>query len=419
MFILVLVAGLFLFLECRLRPLAGLEERLAGRLQQLDGLVHAKGWRPAPPVPPITVIAINDGSLENHPWPWNPLDFSLSIQSGLAFHPEAFAFDHVLDWDDSKLVPNDRQKLPQYEKALRDWLLRAPKVLLGEELGWPNDPDALPPVQEAPLIRRVSGSLREIPEYTVIEHQPKEEFRLSATLGFVNLPASREPRHSAPLLFRYQGEIVPSFVLQAILLWQKVSVDEVEVVVGSHILVGKKLRIPIGHAGEMRVNFGANTTVVGYDDLLLAAEQTAAGRKPAVPVDRMAGAIALLTRTDRAASTVPLAIGRNGSPGEVFAAAIATIQSGAFLEPAPPYVGWVFIAVAALCSYWIPRWKKKTTWLVATLIALAWIAAAFAALEFLGLLLPVLAPLGLLLFIAVYRAATPNQVWKLGRPVIL
>src|SRR5262249_53360074 len=160
------------------------------------------------------------------------------------------------------LDPKERQKLPQYEKMLRDSLLRAPKALLGAELGWPEDPETIPTIGAAPLLPHVKGDLRQVPEWTVIEHQPKEDFRSAVTLGFTNIPERKHPLNATPLVLRYQGRIVPSFPLQAVLLWMKLSPDDVTVVLGSHIAVGSKLQIPIDDEGRMRVNYGAPVTTI-------------------------------------------------------------------------------------------------------------------------------------------------------------
>ena len=211
---------------------------------------------------PVTLFAINDNSVANHPWPWSPVEYALFARAVLPFHPAVVAIDDVLDWKHVAVDPAERQKLPQYEKMLADTLLPCPKLLLGARLGWPDDPEAIPPLEEAPIVRKIAGDLRPIPEWTVIEHAPNEEYRLLATLGFTNVPERAGLVNTVPLLLRYRGEIVPSFVLQAILLWQKLSVDDVSAVLGSHVSLGDKLRIPINesarNAGQFRGSAHAN-----------------------------------------------------------------------------------------------------------------------------------------------------------------
>src|SRR5829696_8696226 len=119
--ILVLLAGLGLLLESRREPLASWDNNFADFL--------AINSRRAVKQAPLTLVEINDSSLANHPWPWTPLDFSLFFQAALPFKPEVIAIDEVLDWNRLAIPDDQRQKLPQYEKILRENLLRVPKLL--------------------------------------------------------------------------------------------------------------------------------------------------------------------------------------------------------------------------------------------------------------------------------------------------
>lgn len=411
MMILVVLVGLFLMQESSRWPVRLADEGFA------DGLSALLKPRTTPA--PVTLIAIDESSLATHPWPWTPLDFSLFLQALLTFNPEVVAIDEVLDWDQAALSPGDRQKLPQYEKILREALRRAPRLVLGARLGWPEDPQAIPPLQEAPLLRRVKGDLREVPEWTVIEQQPKEDYRLSATLGFLNPPPAERWLNTAPLVLRYRGQLVPSFALQAVLLWKQLRADDVAVELGSHIAVGDQLRIPIDAGGQMRVNFGTPHTTLGFDELLLAGEQVAAKQKATAPVERLAGGIALLARTEPTTRTLPFPFGRRGSTGELTAAAIATIQSGTFIRRVPGWFDFAFIGVVALASLWVPQWRRRTAALLALGALVAYGAAGAALFHFHRLTLPAALPLGLLLFVVLYRLATPHWAWKPRRPVIL
>jgi CHASE2 domain-containing sensor protein len=423
MALLLLLVGVCLLRETFWWPVNSVDEAFADHVALADRALatqlQGRGWQAAPQAAPLVLVAIDENSLNGHPWPWSPLDFSLFLRAGQNFKPEVMAIAEVLNWDHSNLPVGERQKLPQYEKMLRDSLLRTPKVLLGQRLGWPDDPDAVPPVSETPLIRRVQGDLRQVPEWTVIEEQAKEDFRLSSTVGYTNLPQGRPSTTTIPLVLRYQGEIVPTFALQAVLLWNKLSTDDVEVALGSHIAIGPKLRVPIDRHGQMRLNFAVPYTRMGFDELLLAAEQVAAKQKPTAPVDRLAGSIALLARTDAADRTMPVALRKHVSPGEILAAGIATLQSGAFVERIPRWFDAGLIAAAVIAGFWIPRFAKRKVALWCAVLFVLYLAAAFALFHFQTIWLPLILPLGLLVFIALYRAATPNSVWKLRRPIIL
>ena len=201
MLLLVLLVGLVLFRESAQWPGRAVDQRWA------DWLSLNSGQQKKAELPPVALIAINEASLGSHPWPWTPLDFSLFFQAALPFNPDVLAVEEVLEWDRANISPEERQKLPQYEQILRNVLLRCPKPLLGSRLGTPEDPHAIPPLQAVPLLRNIRGDVREIPDFPVIEREPAEQYRLSASLGFTNLPAKEYPNSFIPLVLRYRGQM--------------------------------------------------------------------------------------------------------------------------------------------------------------------------------------------------------------------
>ncbi len=406
---LVLLAGLALMHGSRQEPLAAWDNAFADFLA-----MHSR--RSAPPAP-VTLVAIDDTSLAQHPWPWTPMDFALFFQATLPLKPEVFAIDEVLDWSRFGLPDEEQRRLPGYEKMLRDKILSATKVLLGSELGFPEDPTVIPPLQEGPALRNVKGATDGIPEFSLIERQPTENFRLSSTVGFINRPAVHERSNSVPLVLRYRGQVVPAFVLQAVMLWMQLTPDDVTVEPGAHILLGKALRIPIDFAGRMRVDFGSPRAQFSYEELILATDPDA-GKSALVPLDRMKGGIVLLSRTDTAARTIPLAARRMGSPGELFAAAIATIQNQSFIRRAPLWAQGVVIAVFMLISYRIPRSKKWVAVLAGFFSLVVFVMVAMVVFGQWLVWLPATIPLGAVLVFVLLRIVTPDSAGRPKRPVI-
>lgn len=410
--ILVLLAGLALMREALHEPLASWDNAFADFIA-----MHSRHG--APPAP-VTLVEITDSSLNGHPWPWNPLDFSLFFQATLPYKPEVVAIDQVLDWEKSMVLPEDQtRKLPQYEKILRDNILRAPKMLLGSTLGLPDDPQVIPPLQEVPLLRNIKGRLGDIPEFVVIEQQPSEPFRLSSTVGFTNLPATHLRYNSVPLLFRYRGQVTPSFTLQAVLLWAKLTPDEVTGEIGSHIDLGGRMRIPIDASGRMRVDFGSPRGGIGFAELMLASEQKDAGAKSVAAIDRLKGSIVILSRTDEASRTIPLAARRNGSPGELFAAGIATIQNRSFIQSAPQWAQYAVIGAFMLFGFWVPRWKKMKTVLLGLVALAVYVLVAMAVFTKWLVWLPGVMPAGIIAVCILFRVATPDSFGRPKKPVII
>src|ERR1041385_731434 len=170
----------------------------------------------------------------------SPLEYAVFLQTVLEFHPPVIAFESVLRW---------RERDKDQEQVFIDQAMRVPKLLLGAELTNTPDPDA--PNIEVPIFTQVTGSRSDLMEFSGVGRQPNEDVRLISTLGFTNLPAAIVNDLHVPLLFRYRGEVVPSFVLQAIMLWRRLTPNEVKVELGSQILFPDGKKIPIQSNGTL------------------------------------------------------------------------------------------------------------------------------------------------------------------------
>ncbi len=410
--LLALLAGLALLNQSRTEPLSAWDNAYADFLS----MNSRRGAQPAP----LTLVGINDAYLAKDPWPWSPLEFSVFFQGALPLKPDVVAIDQVLDWERAMILPEDQnRKLAQYAQALHSNLLRAPKMVLGSRLGMPDDPQVIPPLQDVPLLRNVRGSISEIPEFIAVEQQPSESYRLASTMGFTNLPPLHHHFNSVPLLLRYRGQVTPTFTLQVVLLWAKLTPDDVTVEMGAYVDLGKKYRIPIDSRGRMRVDFGAPFTAFSFDELALASEQKQSGVKPIVPIDRITGGVVLLSRVDSEARTIPLAARRNGSPGELFAAAIATIQNQSFICPVPDWAQYTVIALFVLWSFPIPKMKKLKTVLYGLVALTVYGLVSMAIFGRWLLWLPGVVPVGMVAVCVLFRLVTPDGFGKPKRPVIL
>jgi len=360
---------------------------------------------------PLTLIEINDSSTEKkHAWPWSPLDFGLFLQAVLPFNPGVIAIEPVLDWKpDPKLSFEAQQKQQQYEKILRDFILRSPKTLLGAQLGYPEDPDVIPPLQEVPQLRKITGDVSQILEFTAVEHQAKEDYRLSSTIGFTNLPPLEGVVRTVPMMLRYRGQIVPSFVLQAVMLWNKLTPDDIAVKLGSQITLGDKVSIPIDARGAMRVDFKSPITRYGFDELLLAVEQAQHGQTSVFSTDLLRDRLVLLARTDSKSQTLDLPTGRAGSPGELFAAAIATIQGNNFIRRVSIAFDMLVIAVMMAAAYFSEKVTRRRACSIFLLSIIFYFFFSLTIFSRYRVWLPSLLPLGLWAFVLLLRLITPSR----------
>ena len=252
------------------------------------------------------------------------MEFALFLQSALEFQPTVIAFENILKW---------RETEKDQEQVFVDQAMRVPRLLLAAELT--TNPDLDAPGPEIPGFTQVTGKRGDLVEFSGIGRQPNEEMRLIATAGFTNLPDEVSDGIHVPMLFRYRGEVIPSFALEAVLLWLRVTPGEVSIDLDSHISLPHGRKIPIRSDGTLLISPNASRKArhLGLSDLLVAAQQRDTGKTP--EMDSLRDQI-VLARTP----ANPL------SPPDVFAATIATIQSSAYVHR----VSWIFDCVILLLA---------------------------------------------------------------------
>src|SRR3954470_10667735 len=257
----------------------------------------------------------------------SPMEFALFLQSVLAFQPTVVAFENILKW---------RETEKDQEQMFVDQAMRVPRLLLAAELTNTPDPDA--PGPEIPGFTNVTGKRGDLVEYSGVGRQPNEELRLIATAGFTNLPDEISDGIHVPLLFRYRGEVIPSFAFEAILLWLRVTPSEVSIDLNSHISLPHGRKIPIRSDGTLLISPNASRKAqhVTLSDLLVAAQQRDAGEKKESEFDSLRDQI-VLARTPQN----PL------SPPDIFAATIATIQSSSYVRRISPIFDCIILLLAA------------------------------------------------------------------------
>ena len=400
--VMVLVVGLFLMRESRLSPLDEVDKVFVDWL--------AANTARNLPSPPCVLVEINDSSLgDKHSWPWSPLDYAVFLRAVIDFSPEVIAIAPVLSWEDQQ-PGDDQTRQLQFEHSLEEFILRTKSVVLGAELGFPPDPDVVPPLQPTPFFRHVRGDVTVLRQFTAIDREPEEEFRVAPqlALGFTNLPSRDEIVRSVPLVFSYRGMVVPSFVLETVILALKITNDDVTVDLGSSIDLGNRATIPIDAAGAMRIDFGSPTTRFAFDDLLLAVEQAHANRPPIIPLELLRGKTVLLARTDSASRTLRLPSGRDGSPGEVFAAALATIENEAFARRVSPLFDFLIVAVLSALGYFLVRWRIERVIVTSLIVFIFYLLLSMTIFGAFLLSFPLLLPAGLLITIFVLRLLAPR-----------
>jgi hypothetical protein len=327
-----------------------------------------------------------------------PLEFALFLQSVLQFKPTVVAFENVLKW---------RETEKGNEQIFIDLAMRVPLLLLAAELTTNPDPDA--PGPEIQGFTQVTGKRGDLVEFSGIGRQPNEEIRLLGTAGFVNLPDEIADNIHVPLLFRYRGEVIPSFAFEAILLWLRVTPAEVTIDLDSHISLPQGRRIPIRSDGTLLISRNAAKKAhrLALSDLLVAAQQRDAGQKKNAELDAMRDQI-VLARTP----ANPL------SPPDVFAATIATIQTDSYVRRVSKIFDCVILLLAAAVVVKLRDLSRVDLVLGAIAFTAAYCLVALAIVSRWLIWLPGCLPLGAVWLLVLISIVIPHR-YRASRELIV
>ena len=321
--------------------------------------------QPAAKTVPITIV---ETGRENPP---RPLETALLLQGILEFKPTVVAIEPILQW-------GERNK--DQEQIFIDQAMHVPWLLLGAELTANPDPDE--PVAEITGFPRVTGRRGDLLEFSGIEHQPGEDVRILSTLGFINLPEETAADLHVPLLFQYRGEVIPSFALQAALLWMRLTPDEVMIDIGTAITLPNGTKIPIRSDGTLLINPRVVNRVrhLTLNELLLAAQQHESGAATAIRLEDIRTHLVLA----RMATNAP----------DVFAAAIGEIQTNSFVRR----VSWIFdcvmVVFAAALSGALRRFSRIDLIIGAIAFSAAYCLIALGIISRFSIWIPAWLPLG-------------------------
>ncbi|MDB6148014.1 MAG: hypothetical protein JWO45_1678 [Spartobacteria bacterium] len=369
------------------------------RLQRFDETFLRWLLKNSPPTGvsvPLTIVEIGRDSIllkkestgPSAANPISPVEYALFLQAALEFNPTVVAFEPILQWNG-----HDKDQ----EQIFLDQAMRVPKLLVAAELT--TTPDIEAPLTEIPGFTQVTGRRGGLAEFSGISRQPNEDIRLISTLGFINLPKEISDEVHVPLLFQYRGEVVPSFALQAVLVWMRVTPSEVKIDIGSYIYLPQGKKIPIRSDGTLLVN---PNTVKGarhlkLNELLLAAQQHENKNAAARQFDDIRDHIVLARTSRDQAGTAP-----------AFASAIATIQANAFVHRIHWIFDCVFIAAVATVSGIARRFSRIDLVLAAIAVSAGYCLVAIALVSRWSIWLPGVLPLGAVWLLALLCLFAPR-----------
>lgn len=320
----------------------------------------------------------------------SPLEHALFLQSILEFQPTVIAFESVLRW---------RERDKDQEQVFLDQAMRVPKLLLGAELTNTPDPDQAPP--EFPTFTQVTGNRGYLVEFSGLGRGPNEDMRLISTPGFINLPGEIVDDLHVPLLFRYRGDVIPSFALEAVLLWLRVTPAEVKIELPSSILLPGNRKIPIKADGTLLINplAAKNAHRLALNQLLLAAQQRGKSSGAVAGFENVRDQI-VLARTP----ANPLA------PPDVFATTIATIQSNMYLRRISRVFDFTVLVLAVLAAGFIAGVSRSFIVLGALVLTAAYCLVALNVMSHWCVWLPGYFPLGAIWLLALYGVVSRTML---------
>ena len=204
-----------------------------------------------------------------------------------------------------------------------------------------------------------------------------------------------------PLLFEYRGEVVPSFPLQAIMLWLRATPSDLKIELGSHILLPNGWKIPLHRDGTTTINPVAAGSVrrLTLNQLLLAAQERESHRPATVDLSGLKDQIVLFRIN-----------GDRLQPPNIFAATIATIQSNTYIRRAPWFYDWCVVGGLALASLFLWRYSKGIVVMSALALTAGYGLLALSILSEHGLWVPMFLPFTLVWILVLIRLLSRSAV---------
>jgi len=320
----------------------------------LDWLIVSASSKPE--LSEVTILEIDQVALQTgEPWPWSPLEYALFARAIQAGEPAVVTIDPVLDWE----KPD-----PMLLDVLLEKLFELPKVVLTAELGPPEFGEGRR-LMRPTIFRKVGGEKSEIPELPAVTAAPADDFQLAFSVGFEPSPdlIDQTVRKRVPLLYRLRGQVVPSVALQMLINAVRITAEEVEIELGSHIRLGSRYHIPIDEKGAFLLDWRMleQQRRMAFDTLIEYSQESERSPEAAAKLRVMRDGVVILGRTDPAAATWQLAPERSGSLVDVRAATVAAVLQHHFIQSPPDWVDYALVLAIGFLAIAIFHFGRGAT----------------------------------------------------------
>lgn len=339
-------------------------------------------WRQSLPSPQashesekaLALVAI-DYIPVDRPWPWPRLDYVILLRSILPYAPRSIVFEPLLHDTDTRYSA--------FDSTLGMLVNRLDHVVFAAAARTPEDKS--PPPQNLTSLH-VTGSLKNMPRFGSTLW-PLDTFASGAAVGIFNLmPETSGAVHRLPLLFFYNGRIVPSLSLQAVAQYLNADWSKSDATMGQAIRLrstnGTLLRtIPIDNQGriEMRYrNAPPAFWTASFGDVPVYAQERERGETPGMDLSALRGRQVWIGRTDRKESPAAGLILPKISTVELQMIAASNILNNDFIQRVPTWALVVFyLLFSAMGAAFYLRYGWVHGGVFAFLILSVWWEASF------------------------------------------
>ncbi len=284
--------------------------------------------------PSVTLIGIDRTQL--HEDGLDPrLDWAFVLRSLEDFEPRALGIVPPVRWETAD---------PLTEGALRKRILLMPEIVAGTVFGVPSGEDETSTPPDAfTAIENVSGDPARITQIAGVVAPPDEELLVNGRPAFTHIELQEEQSSGingirVPLLARYGDRVVPSFVLQLIMLHDGIPASGVSVSLDGPqplIRLGDAHVIPIDGTGHFTVYHGIRGRFpsIAFSSLALSFHPSdeIAGKLQEVSqdtLDSLRSNAVIIGYDEDALRLFSLPGGDRITRAELLSMATATIQSG-------------------------------------------------------------------------------------------
>lgn len=233
-------------------------EQARGTFDDWERLVLERFQRfqgPVAPVPPVVLVELRRGDLPFESWPPAPLDYALIFESLIRRQPRAVAVQSLLAWPgvESLDAATLAERIALLPRGVLACTLQAGLAAGMDPEGGGGVWAGLAPVSAEGV------DVSKIPEFAAAGQMPIDELRGGKAVGFTRIELGegvvrRGSALTIPLVARRDGQIVTSFVVQALAGWFNVAPAEVSLSPSHHLSVGTSLKIPVDAGGRLALS---------------------------------------------------------------------------------------------------------------------------------------------------------------------